>query len=111
MGYRENVQALCDHIGVANPIQEDVLTLEAITFHSVDSSTARIEGTDMNRAGRLFFQDYTGGKQWIPPMKISKEFHEYAAQFFAENWLDAETAGRTMLTAFKNATHVEYHWK
>ena len=112
MGYHNEIQKECDKLGISNPMQEEELEVEAVSFE-INTQRVRIEGTGMNRAGRLFFQSIFGGINFSPKCvrKIKPYVTEAAEQYFSENWLDAETAGRTMLIAFKQATSFEVHWK
>ncbi len=108
MGYRENVQALCEKLGIPNPIREEDLLISAISFY-IEDEPLRIEGTEMNRAGRLFFQQLSQG---VVDFHVPQPWDIAAAEkFFAENWIDAETVGRPMLVAFKKANVIEYHHK
>lgn len=112
MAYREEVQRECDTLGISNPIQEKDLTVAAVSFRN-DGVWVRIEGTEMNRAGRLFFQAIYGGMNYSPTcVRETKRYVIQAAeQYFSENWLDAEKVGRKMLIAFKRSTGFEVHWK
>ncbi len=115
MGYRENVQAHCDRLFISNPLRERDLRISKIDFFGQGVST-RIEATPMNRAGRLFFQLFVDrpAEQTRSSHVVGKDFEELrenAVTFFAENWLDAEEAGRPMLIAFKQADSVLIHWQ
>lgn len=107
--YRKNVQALCDRLSIKNPIDEEDLTIAAVSFE-IDGNWVRIEGTDMNRAGRLFFQSIyccvPGARERIIAIVLRS-----ASDFFAKNWMDAEEVGRPMLVALKKATYVTFDWK
>jgi uncharacterized protein involved in tellurium resistance len=111
MGYRENVQALCDRLGISNDpkIREEDLEISAVNFE-IDGEWQRIEGTEWNRAGRLFFQSIycrvPGARELVIGLVLKS-----AGEFFAENWDDAEKAGRSMLIAFKKARYVMFEWK
>ncbi len=120
MTYHENVQAMCIKHRIPNPIREEDLMVATVSF-LVDGSWIRIEGTPMNRAGRLFFQDFVRklaneNATVLTKNSRSKRGSTVRAQLaakwhFAENWLDAEEKGRAMLIAFKKATHITIHWK
>lgn len=122
MSYSDRVQAMCDQLDIPNPIQEDDLRVKSLTFTIRGAGWAVIEGTDMNRAGRLFFQfhvderyahhndDDSGkitqlGTAAVDRLKVSAQEH------FGEMWDDAEEKGRLMLAAFKQAIALEVHWK
>ena len=109
--YRKNVQALCDRLGFPNPIREEDLIVWDVYFRVGDKEVA-VMGTPWNRAGRLFLQDQLNfiGK-FSNFVEVRKSDRKKAADFFAENWLDAEEKGRQMLIAFKRATGVRIHWK
>ena len=108
--YRKNVQTLCDALSIQNPIDEADLSVEAISFY-VEGSETRIEGTTMNCAGRLFFQNRFEAQKYKGSLGITAPFRLSAADFFAENWRDAEEKGRAMLIAFKKASRFKIHWK
>lgn len=105
MSYRDNVQKLCDELNIANPIQEEDVRVKAVELW--DGSKWQMFGaTDMNRAGRLFFQFFEtfGRVQPGGVFLIDQKFIMLASLFFAENWDDAEKIGRPMLLALKSAT-------
>lgn len=108
--YYQNVKALCDRLGISNPICEDDLKITAISFR-VDDTWVRVAETKWNRAGRLFFQNRFGDRKYTGSVQITGPLRLEASKFFAENWLDAEENGRTMLIAFKQATRFKIHWK
>ena len=116
MSYRDNVQALCDEHGIDNkPIKEEDLVVKSLRFW-VDGTGLFIPGTDMNRAGRLFFQAHLPPGQVTVCLKneVTNEpsvFCNLAKSHFAEYWDDAEEVGRSMITAMKRAAEVEVHWK
>ncbi len=114
MGYRENVQQACDRIGIANPIQEKDLIVDEIVFYCEGKKTT-ISATDMNRAGRLFFQLHVRRIMFTQhsflEMEPLQKLQQAAVDFFAENWQDAEEKGRAMLVAFKRADGITIRWK
>lgn len=120
MTYRENVQAMCDKLGIANPIREEDLTVKAVSF-LVYGDWVRIEGTDMNRAGRLFIQfhveKFRGGMAFVivqghaGVMGSTQMYQRWAEKHFDEIWLDAEEKGRAFLAALKKAKAITVHWK
>lgn len=121
MTYDENVQAMCDELGIVNPIREEDLAVKAVSF-LVKGDWVRIEGTNMNRAGRLFFQKWSKKHHtkasvhtWNDDLEnclISMHaLNVFATKHFAGHWKDAEKQGRKMLTAFKHAQAVTVHWK
>lgn len=123
MSYRERVQCMCDELGIENhPIKEEDLTVDYLSF-VVDDEWIDIEGTDMNKAGRLFFQyhvEWDGcvdAVSWcwseeptgeVGPMP---DFMKKAPAHFGEMWNDAEEKGRTLITAMKHAECVIINWK
>lgn len=116
--YRQRVQAMCTLQGIPNPIQEADLIVKTLSFR-VDKKWVKIVGTDMNRAGRLFFQHcYLCSLKPIasqPRKKMSgvtaDGLHLIGKKHFGELWDDAEEQGRSLLTAFKAADYVEVHFK
>jgi hypothetical protein len=108
--YRKNVQAMCDRLGLPNPIREEDLMVTRLSFFS-RLSVIHIDGTDMNRAGRLFFQEHFSEKKYPGTIQLTEPLRLAAADFFAENWRDAEEKGRQMLIAIKSARRFKIHWK
>ncbi len=108
--YRKNVQAMCDRLGLANPIQEKDLSIARISFYSW-FSVIHIDGTDMNRSGRLFFQERFGEKKYTGTIQITETLRLEASKFFAENWIDATEKGRKMLVALKSSQRFKIQWK
>ena len=112
MAYRDNVQAMCDRLGLPNPICEDDVKISGILFYQAGSKYIMIRGDKMNKAGRVFFQEKFSGPDFrVNSVDISTKFKEAAALHFAELWSDAEVAGRSMLVAFKGARNLELRWK
>lgn len=114
MGYRDNVQAACDQLRIQNPIQEADLTIGLIKFTN-SGHMVTIDPSDINRSGRLFFQvnvpqEPNHVRSFIE-MDELKTLQNKAADFFAENWEDAEDKDRKMLIAFKHADIVSIDWK
>lgn len=110
MSYRENVQKMCDEIDIKNPIDESDLKVTGVSF-KIDGRWKCFGETEMNRAGRLFFQ-YQYWRSTFGYMKnIPESLLEAGKEFFSENWDDAEEMGRPMLVAFKKATYLQIHWK
>ena len=102
MAYEDNVQKLCDEFGIDNPIQEEDLRIKAVSF-MVNGEHIFIVGTKMNRGARLFFQTIFRDYTWRAEFAITEFIRHAATGFFAERWLDAEQAGRQLLTTFKLA--------
>lgn len=116
--YRDRVHAMCNALGIANPIREEDLTVKAVSFW-VNGDWVNIAGTDMNRAGRLFFQYcYTCSLKPISsvPRKTmsgvtADGLHTIGKSHFGEFWDDAEEKGRSLIAAFKAADYVKVHFK
>jgi len=74
-----------------------------------------IVATDMNRAGRLFFQSLVFRGQFhhttfVSDLELTR-IKFGGKKFFEENWDDAEEVGRPMLVAFKAADGIIIHWR
>lgn len=114
MGYRENVQKECSRLGVTNPLQEKEILVEKVQFF-LQGQVTEIIATDMNRAGRFFFQIFVDRPEFVSNTKVECKNLDYlrakASDFFAENWDDAEESGRKMLIAFKNADGITIFWR
>jgi hypothetical protein len=109
--YYRNVQALCDKLGIPNPIQEEDVKIFSLKIYQITSSVPiEIVGTEKNRASRVFLQEeFQNAKEGL----LLSAFKSKAADFFAEFWCDAEEVGRPLLVALKNPlSHlVEIQWK
>ena len=110
MAYQDNVQTLCDYLKIPNPIEEKSLDVQAL-FFKIDDVWEKFDGTRLNRGGRLLFQYHYRGGAGDNIYSVTESFKVAAANFFSENWEDAEAAGRPMLIALKKATHFRIHWK
>jgi hypothetical protein len=108
--YRKNVQALCERLGLPNPIREEDLMIARLSFYS-RFSVIHIDATEMNRAGRLFFQERFKEQKYQGSIQLTTPLRQEAAEFFAENWQDAEEKGRKMLITIKHARHFIIKWK
>ena len=118
MNYRNRVQYLCNSLGIKNPIQEDDLIVEAVSFR-IRLRWKKVGGTDMNRAGRLFFQycyacslkPISSGKRRILSGVTADGLHQIGKYHFGELWDDAEEKGRVLISTFKAAERVRIHFK
>lgn len=111
MTYRDNVQAAADKRGIPNPLQESDLAIASLTFWGDDGPNP-IVGTDMNRAGRLFFQIMA---EELPRMAESlpgsldcdRYLREEAAKFFAERFENPTP----IFVAIRTSKKVDLGWK
>lgn len=115
-GYRNRVQVMCDTLGIPNPIQEDDLTVSGLAFFPPGGDEwIDVYGTDMNRAGRLFFQMHVDRNGREPHTTLGgeevEELKTLGEKHFRDMWHDAEEKDRQMLTNFKTADLIEIHWK
>jgi len=114
MTYRQRVQTMCDELGINNPIQEEDVKVESLSF-LILGKWQPIAGTDMNRAGRLFFQNWFA--QDICPGLVNEHYWDdglirhFAETHFKELWDDAEEKGRALIIALKHSSAVRIHWK
>jgi hypothetical protein len=117
--YRQNVQRLCEKLGVPNPIPEEVLTIEALIFGDVPGfdGVFRVEATDMNRAGRLFYQHILAGNgatttRPIVWFTLNPIILQQAQNFFtSELWDDCGPDKRTLVFGTKMGKHVKPIYK
>lgn len=110
--YRRNVQAMCDRLGLPNPVREDDVFIDRIIFYFRNTAVATVHGTKMNQAGRLFLQEkFSGPGYRADKVSISKKFNEIAAAHFAELWLDADEKGRSLILAIKRSDLIILNWK
>ena len=125
MNYRDNVQAMRDEMGVPNPIPEEFLVVDSLSFR-IGHNWQDIDGTSMNRAARLYIQYHVPWDGYInatsftwaeDPMSVYADkiippiFIELAPAHFVELWEDAEAKGRTLLVAMKQADAIIVRWK
>lgn len=113
MPYHDNVQAMCDRLGISNDpkIRDEDVKIYSIKIHQIGLSTPiEVIGTDTNRASRVYLQEIFCGKD---EGFLNADFKQKAATFFAELWEDAEKAGRPLLIALKNPFSylIEIRWK
>lgn len=112
MGYRDNVEALCESGGFQNPIEESALTIQRIEFEGIEGvpfDVLRVEATDMNRAGRLYIQLLLQGNTQLTLVPAHRK---RAAEFFTpELWDDCEPGKRTLIYGLKTASMVRVFYK
>ena len=112
--YRDRIQKMCDRLDIANPIQEASLAVEKIRFTNQVGERTNVEASDMNRAGRLFFQHHVEQEADDTTQVHGMALHVLqllAKPHFKEKWDDAEEKNRTLITALKSATMVVVYWK
>lgn len=116
MAYRDNVQALADKRSIPNPLEEKDINVGGLRFWT-DDGPVTIMGTDMNRGGRLFFQEEAENTPRITesiPGSLDTDgaFRARAAAFFAEVWEHEPGMGtHPVLDAIRVATKVDLYWK
>ena len=112
MSYRDNVQALCDRLGLPNPIREEDVLISSVRLLVTRQKAKMISLTNMNRAGMVFLQEQfsVGGLQ-IESVGIGETFKKRAREHFAELWDDAEEKKRTLIMALKPAVWAEIEWQ
>jgi hypothetical protein len=122
MAYRDNVTALASKLGIPNDpgLREEDLGIVQITFlqvsNGIEIGVTNIPATDMNRGGRLFFQDLAteeDGDRAVQ-MKCDDALRQAAVTYFAELWEDNPVQGkRQMLDAIRDPknTDIEIFWK
>jgi hypothetical protein len=114
MTYRHNVQRLCDRLGIDNPIQEKDVKVVSLSF-LINGEWHLIPDTDMNRAGRLFFQDWFWAKFAsgiiLEHHYVDDLLESTAKTHFKDLWDDAEEKGRALISALKQSSAVRIHWK
>lgn len=101
MAYKANVQALCDQLGIKNPIVEDDLTHAYFIFHTAGIEF-RVDATDMNRAGRLFLQNQLAMRHKKQVLILNPIVKEEALAFFTDElWEDCGPDKRTLVHGIK----------
>jgi hypothetical protein len=101
-----NIAALCENMGVRNPIREDEVKVKVVVFYFYgnkpsNSKVLRVRGTDMNLAGRLFLQSKALGGTTIIQLKLIRP--EAAEHFTSVLWDDCSPEKRTIVFGCKEA--------
>lgn len=116
MAYRDNVTALAARHNISNDpgLQEEDIPVQDMYFVLKSGKGLEIEGTDMNRGGRLFLMhqalDQGGGSDRL--LIINEYVLDQARQYFAELWEDDTVPGkRPLLDALRNSVQVELFYK
>lgn len=113
MAYRDNVSALAKDLGISNDpgLREEDILVAQVSFVRDDGSVTNIPATDMNRAGRLFFQNLAmRGGDWDGVLHAYEfgEIREDARRYFAELWEPNPVPGkRKMLDALRDTQCVQ----
>jgi hypothetical protein len=112
MPYQDNVTALATKLGISNNprLREEDITVAQISFVRADGYVTNIEATDLNRAGRLFFQDLATDDDgsWTGVIECNDELLRAASEYFAELWEPNPVPGkRKMLDALRDPLCVE----
>lgn len=115
MTYRDNVTALAHKLGISNDpgLREEDMGITKLCFMNDAFEPSTIVATDMNRGGRLFFQDLaTNGEERLTQMICDDKLRERAANHFAELWdPDPKIGKRKLLDAIRFSQSVEIIWK
>ncbi len=111
MAYRDNVQAAADKRNIPNPLEESDIAIASLTFWG-DDGPIPIAGTDMNRAGRFFFQilaeELPRMTESLPgSLECDRYLREEAAKFFAERW-ENDTP---IFVAIRTSKKVDLKWR
>jgi len=117
MTYRENVSRLAEELGVSNDpgLREEDLKIAKLRFFNKGEDGVVIEGTSMNRGGRLFLQAAaTITSDRIPCAQIpcGEPLRTRAAEYFAELWeKEPEPGRRPLLDAIRKYNFIEIFYK
>lgn len=111
--YKANVQAFCDELDVRNPIQEDVLAIQAAVFFGIPGYPRgfTVEATDMNRAGRLYLEQQLLDEGQRLPVTSLTEKGRYAEFFTSELWDACNAERSTLVFGMKHCTYVVPQYK
>ncbi|MDE2021885.1 MAG: hypothetical protein KGI71_03145 [Patescibacteria group bacterium] len=114
MAYRDNVNALARKLGISNDpgLREEDILVAQVTFVRKDGNVTNSAGTDMNRAGRLFFQALATESEeeddWNGIMGCDEKLLKAATEYFAELWEPNPVPGkRKMLDALRDPRCVQ----
>jgi hypothetical protein len=118
MAYQDNVSALCAEFDISNPIQEDDIKISALKFGGghFQNNFLHVEGTQMNRAGRMFIQWLAYHNSLVGVNKnrlyLSQYMQTVAQFFFGDMWLEETSQShRPLIHGVKNSAVVEIEWK
>lgn len=117
MAYRDNVSNLAAEMGISNypGLREEDLTIAKLRFFNKGDDGVVIEGTDMNRGGRLFLQAAARiTSDLIPCTQIpcTDRLRAMAAEYFAELWeTNPEPGKRPLLDAIRQYDLIEIFYK
>ncbi len=108
MAYRDNVSKLASKLGISNDpgLREEDLKIAELRFANHAGEVVSVVATDMNRGGRLFFQDLT--RDGHDKVVIDDALLIHAAEFFAELWEpNPEPGKRKLLDAICSSKWVD----
>lgn len=120
MSYKEKVSELAARLRISNDprLQEESLKVAKLVFDKDDKNGGgeiSIEATDMNMAGRLFFQGLPGVDELEHLMPcvvmIDREFMMLAIDYFDEKWLLTAANPPPILAAIRESYRVHIFWK
>lgn len=116
MTYRDNVTALAKSLGITNDpgLREEDILVSTLVFMTFDDEPVTIEATDMNRAGRLFFQALLVNRTTthaVEHLAIGCEVLTRAGMYFAELWDEPIRGKRLLLDTLRVSQHVQIHRK
>lgn len=111
MTYRDNVSNIAKMLGINNNpgLREEDIKIAELLFKNESGSTVSVVATEMNRAGRLYFQARANGKDEIV---VDSDLRRDAAEFFAELWEPNPVPGkRKLLDAIRSSISLRIVWK
>lgn len=112
MAYRDNVDLLAAALCVSNnpALREEDIKVQALHFKAVNGQDVTIQGTNMNRGGRLFFQAMA--TMMGDSFDITSVFCVFAQEHFAELWeSNPEPGKRKLLDAIRSSAFVRIERK
>jgi hypothetical protein len=108
MARKENISALAQMLGIENGpngLREEDLTVKRLDFYDGDNHiVASVSMTEMNKAGRLFFQQFSN--EGIALIPLHDMFRVVAKMYFAELWEDEPDPSRTLIYAIRTCDFV-----
>jgi hypothetical protein len=110
--YYDNIAAMCQRLGINNPVQEVDVKIESLIFLFGNQCEVTVRGSELNRAGRIYFQElFCLETHRINSVNINDCFKRNAAKHFAEFWNDAEEKNRILILELKRADRILIRWK
>ena len=110
--YKANVQRLADRRNIVNPLCEEDLAIAGFVFRTLDGHETQILGSDLNRAGRLYFEDVCSFPSFRAiRIGYGECFVQNALEYFGELSEDVGKGTCPLIDAVASSNFVTIIWK